>query len=301
LAQLRQPAPAAVAGGGPRLRLLLAEDNLVNQKVALHVLRRLDLAADVAAHGREVLEAVRRQRYDVILMDCQMPELDGYETTRRLRREEADGTYGPRAAHYVVALTANAMAGDREKCLAAGMDDFLTKPMDPEALRQALRRAVAFRRESEALASAMSGGPVAEPPGAVSNPAANPARGADVEAAGGAETLPVLDLAALEALRVPGDPAALGELVELFLVDAPRRVAALAAACGGRDREAARVAAHTLKGSAGNLGARRLAARAAEAEVAAREGAWGMLDRLLPGLEDCLAEARPRFEAARHG
>ncbi|MEP7308908.1 MAG: response regulator [Acidobacteriota bacterium] len=119
-------------------QLLLAEDNIVNQKVALGNLRKLGYEADVAVNGIEVLHAINLRRYHIILMDCQMPELDGYEATREIRRQERPGH-----RHYIIAMTANVMSGDREKCLAAGMDDYVSKPLDRSELRAALERGAA--------------------------------------------------------------------------------------------------------------------------------------------------------------
>ncbi|MDB6170161.1 MAG: hypothetical protein JWM88_3025 [Verrucomicrobia bacterium] len=127
------PAAAQHVNGA---RILLAEDNPVNQKVALYMLARLGSRADTAADGLEALEAVRRQDYDVILMDVQMPEMDGLEATRRIRAEQPAGRPRP----WIIALTANAMEGDREDCVRAGMDDFLTKPMKPPELAAVLAR-----------------------------------------------------------------------------------------------------------------------------------------------------------------
>jgi PAS domain S-box-containing protein len=118
-------------------RLLLAEDNPVNQEVALGNLRKLGYHADVALNGLEVLDAMETKHYDIILMDCQMPELDGYETTRQLRQRERGGH-----RTRIIAMTANAMLGDREKCLAAGMDDYVSKPLHRAELRAALERQV---------------------------------------------------------------------------------------------------------------------------------------------------------------
>ncbi len=118
-------------------RILLAEDNVVNQKVALLMLRKLGYRADVAANGHEVLAAVQRQPYDIILMDVQMPEMDGFEATRQLRVNTPSGASG----QWIIALTANAMQGDREACLAAGMDDYLSKPIKQPDLQAALQRA----------------------------------------------------------------------------------------------------------------------------------------------------------------
>jgi CheY-like chemotaxis protein len=116
-------------------RILVAEDTPVNLILALKVLERLGYRADRASNGLEVLEAVRRAPYDLILMDCQMPEMDGYEATRRIRMREKPGEH-----IRIVAMTANAMKTDREACLAAGMDDYVSKPISFEALKEALRR-----------------------------------------------------------------------------------------------------------------------------------------------------------------
>jgi CheY-like chemotaxis protein len=116
------------------LRILLAEDNVVNQKLALRLLSQMGYRADVASNGIEAVESVARQRYDVVLMDVQMPEMDGLEATRRIIANGQRGATPPR----IVAMTANAMTGDRDECLAAGMDDYVTKPIRVEALVEAL-------------------------------------------------------------------------------------------------------------------------------------------------------------------
>ncbi len=132
------PVMRAPGGAAPEflpLKLLLAEDNLVNQHVALAVLRKLGLRADLAANGREAVEAVEAVAYDLVLMDCQMPELDGFQATRRIREREGDARRVP-----ILAMTANAMQGDRERCLESGMDDYLPKPVTLASLKTALRR-----------------------------------------------------------------------------------------------------------------------------------------------------------------
>jgi PAS domain S-box-containing protein len=133
-----------LAGTPPPLRILLAEDNPVNQKVALHMLGRMGYRADTAANGVEALAAVRRQPYDVILMDVQMPEIDGLEATRRIRADSSLAASSP----WIIALTANAMKEDRERCMQAGMDDYVSKPLRADQLAEVLARA---RRPAVAL------------------------------------------------------------------------------------------------------------------------------------------------------
>jgi PAS domain S-box-containing protein len=136
MASLLPPPPAMPASFNPD-RILLAEDNAVNQKVALLMLNKNGFRADVAANGLEVLEAVRRQSYDVVLMDVQMPEMDGIEATRRLKQVRPDPAQRP----WIIAVTANAMEGDREICIEAGMDDYISKPIKIPELLAALERA----------------------------------------------------------------------------------------------------------------------------------------------------------------
>ncbi|NUM56103.1 MAG: response regulator [Candidatus Hydrogenedentes bacterium] len=117
------------------MRVLLAEDNAVNQKVALLMLERLGCSVDVAGNGKEAVSMVQRNAYDLVFMDCQMPEMDGYEATGEIRRAQAESERIP-----IVAMTANAMQGDRERCIESGMDDYISKPINPDAIRAVLRR-----------------------------------------------------------------------------------------------------------------------------------------------------------------
>ncbi len=130
--------PPVVAKTQSSVRVLLAEDNLVNQKVALHMLAVLGYRADIAANGIEVLQALERQPYDIILMDVQMPEMDGLEATRRIVALQSDRAKRP----WIIALTANAVQGDREICLEAGMDDYISKPIKKQELADALKKVV---------------------------------------------------------------------------------------------------------------------------------------------------------------
>src|SRR5262249_28224669 len=131
-------APEAVAAPAVQpisAGVLLVEDNTVNQQVALGMLRVLGCRVEIAGNGREALDRLARERYDIIFMDCQMPEMDGYVATAELRRREGTSSRTP-----VVAMTAGAMEGDRETCLAAGMDDYVTKPLEMATIGSVLRR-----------------------------------------------------------------------------------------------------------------------------------------------------------------
>ena len=128
--------------------VLVVEDNPVNQKVSTGMLRKLGLCSEVAGNGVEALEALERRGFDLVLMDCQMPEMDGYEATRRIRAHAAK--LGAESEHLpIVAMTAHAMTGDRERCLAAGMDDYVTKPITVERLKEVIGRWLARQEESE--------------------------------------------------------------------------------------------------------------------------------------------------------
>jgi PAS domain S-box-containing protein len=135
-------AAAASPAVGLKMRILLAEDNIVNQEVAQGLLRKLGYHADAVVNGAEALEAMKRVRYDVVLMDCQMPELDGYEATRHIRQleQKRNAPFDWKAPVYIIAMTANAMQGDREKCITAGMNDYLSKPVRQNELKAALER-----------------------------------------------------------------------------------------------------------------------------------------------------------------
>jgi CheY-like chemotaxis protein len=129
-----QPGPQTKFDGG-HLRVLVAEDNVINQKVAVRILERMGIRADVAANGREVIEMMRILPYDVIFMDCQMPEMNGYEAATEIRRREASGRH-----IAIIAMTAEVLADARERCLASGMDDFVPKPIRIESLVEALKQ-----------------------------------------------------------------------------------------------------------------------------------------------------------------
>lgn len=146
--------------GAQKLSILLAEDNPVNQKVALLFLRRLGFTADLAVDGLEALSAINRQTYDLVLMDLQMPEIDGFEVTRRIRSQlSAD------QQPAIIAMTAHALLGYRERCLEAGMDDYLSKPIQFEQLHAALERVEARHAKAAELAPEGDGKSAIEPAG----------------------------------------------------------------------------------------------------------------------------------------
>ena len=241
--------------GKRRMRILLAEDNPVNQRVVLKTLEKMGYGADAVANGSEALDALAREPYDLVLMDVQMSEMDGVEATRRIR----DGGSVVRDHGVpIVALTAHAMAEDREACLAAGMDDYLSKPLRPDEL-------------ARVLAQWTGAGPVGELMVGASKRAR--ARAATVSPAppeGSAEAS-VFDEDVLLKL-LSGDRGAVAEIMGEFLVDVPRQIEALRLALAAGDLRLVRRQAHTVKGAAANVGAEALRAAAYRLERVADDG-----------------------------
>ncbi len=237
------------------LRILLAEDNAVNQKVALRLLERLGHGADVASNGLEAIEALERSQYDVVLMDVQMPELDGLDASRRICDRWPDTR--PR----IIAMTANALPEDREACFAAGMDDYVAKPIRPDALAEALRRVRQVGRH-------------ATPP---------------AEDAGGR-----LDSVALESLRELGGDEFVAEGIDTFLADVETLLATLRRALDEGNAAEVRRMAHTLKSNGATLGATEFAELCRALEKQAKDG------RLedAPGLVARIEEERGSLELA---
>jgi CheY-like chemotaxis protein len=244
-------------------RVLVAEDNEVNQKVAVRILEKLGYRVDVADDGREALEACAQTRYDAVLMDGQMPGLDGYEVTRRIRAREGRGERLP-----IIAMTASAMKGDREKCLEAGMDDYVSKPVTPEGLQAVLLRWVGA-------------------------PAAPAEKAATASSAAG----DLLDDAVVRSLMsVDDDGTLMDEVVATFLKIAPVRLAAIRRAAKGHPAQLER-AAHSFLGSCGNLGCRRMADLCARLEVLGRSGSTEGAAGLAAALENEYAAVKPHLEA----
>ncbi len=222
----------APPGETRQLRILLVEDNTVNQRVALLQLRKLGYVPDTALNGEQAVTAVQTRPYDVVLMDCHMPVMDGYTATQCIREWEQQNQ---RPRLRILAMTADAGRGDAEHCYAAGMDDFITKPVHLPELNAALERV-------NASAIAIASSPELPLPRAMEDAA-----------------LDFSVLASLRDLSEPGQPDPVVELIDLFLEDAPDRLHAMQTSLDRRDAEALKIAAHSLKGSAKNLGARPLA------------------------------------------
>jgi PAS domain S-box-containing protein len=246
------------ANGVRRLRILVAEDNPVNQRVAIRLLEKGGHAVTLANHGGEAVVALDRGEFDLVLMDVQMPEMDGFEATRVIREREAGtGRHIP-----IVAMTAHAMKGDRERCLAAGMDDYLAKPVQ----RSELDRVLAW----------VAGAPATAP-----------------KESAPAEPVAFDRTSALE--RLGGDEALFAEVAGLFLTDAPQQLEDIRRAVAARDAGALRRAAHSLKGAAAYVGgmaassvAHRLELLGAENDLRAAPDALKALDHEINRLTSAL-------------
>jgi signal transduction histidine kinase/CheY-like chemotaxis protein len=267
-------------------KVLLVEDNPVNLLVAQRLLGVLGVGCDTATSGEAALLRMEAGHYQLVLMDCQMPVIDGYTATRRWRERETEA--GDVSHLPIIAMTANAMAGDRQKCLDAGMDDYLAKPVTRGQLESCLRRWLPTMGErqqdvpgapvpsgrsgdrdaaddAQSAPAAATSAPAAAPP-APAAPAPVPAPAADDRAP---PTEPVLDAEALDELyEVIGEDAS--HIVRVFLEDAPRVLHELEQAALAPDYAALRDAAHSLKSSAANLGAMALSAAARRLELGAR-------------------------------
>jgi signal transduction histidine kinase/CheY-like chemotaxis protein/HPt (histidine-containing phosphotransfer) domain-containing protein len=244
----------------PGLKLLVAEDNVINQKVALSLLKKMGLSADVAADGSEALEAVKARHYDAVLMDWHMPEMDGIECAAAIRRLE-----GPASLVPIIAVTASVSDEDRQRCIEAGMNDFVSKPLRPEELSAAIQRCCDV------------------PEWGKDKPAAErPAEAGVTAKAAAAEELPPLDLAA--GIERHGTREFWCELAGIFLEEVPKRIGALRAALAAGDLRGVGDEAHGLKGSSGEMVAQPLRQACMDLEQAARAGESGKLPGLLEAL-----------------
>jgi CheY-like chemotaxis protein len=256
------------------LSILIAEDLPVNQKLMLRMLGRMGYRADVANHGLEVLEALGRRSYDMILMDVQMPEMDGLEASRRIGEMDL-GDRRPR----IVALTANALMEDRQACRASGMDDYLSKPVQVKELQVVLERCGRWAQDR-----ARTTGPAEAAPEAAMPPAA-----------------PMIDPTVLETLRQMGTGSGadvIGDQQRLFRADGDPLLLAMREAVERGDASGLKQAAHSLKGAASNLGASALAVSCGRLEAMGRADSIGDADTVLPGLEQQYHAVCAALEAA---
>jgi CheY-like chemotaxis protein len=236
------------------LRILLAEDNAMNRKVALGLLKRLGYSADVASNGLEALEALARQPYDVVLMDVQMPELDGLDASRRICAQ-----WPPESRPHIVAMTANALPEDREACFSAGMNDYVAKPIRAGELVAALGRVKPLQTGDAGAAQS--------------------------DDAGSPESEVSLEAVALQNLRDLGGEDFLIEVIDLFLADAPTLLTSLRGSLERQDTEELRRAAHTLKSNGSTLGATAFAILCRTVEQRAKDGHLDGMSRLVDQIE----------------
>jgi two-component system sensor histidine kinase/response regulator len=251
-------------------RILIAEDNAVNQKVAMKMLERLGYRADVATSGQDALEALSRFTYAAVLMDVQMPGMNGYEATAEIRRrEEKRDRRTP-----IIAMTANAMQGDRETALEAGMDDYVPKPVRREELEAVLKRWIPEEGAGAAIPE-----------------------GDDELTVATEGTEGPLDRNVIESLRELGGSEMLSELGQMFFDDARSSLATLRKALEEGDASTVERVAHTLKGSSGNMGAPRMASLCAKLQDAGASGDLSSSSELLERLEVEFERVRPALEA----
>lgn len=250
------PNPLALAATGGQV--LLVEDNPVNREVAIGLLELLGYHVDMAEQGRQACDLSATRTYDVILMDCQMPVMDGFAATAAIREREQQ-THGTRTP--IIALTANAMEGDRDRCLAAGMDDYLSKPFSHQALAEMLVRWCSSPHSQQATC-----------PETVPTTATNPAEAPKslVPPLPPPEPVDRTAWASIAALQRPGQPNVLHKVIGMYLTSSQTQVTQIRQALQGQEYQTIRALAHTLKSSSTTLGAHRLAALAKQLE----ETAW---------------------------
>jgi two-component system, sensor histidine kinase and response regulator len=265
-----------------RLKVLLAEDNPVNVEVASAMLEGLGLEVQRACNGEEALAAARASEFDLVLMDCQMPVMDGMAATAEIRRHEQQR--GRARQLPIIAITANALQGDRESCLAAGMDDYLSKPFTQTMLAETLGRWIALPRAAlvhhgdARKAAASTAVTAAMPAGAAAAPAATPA-----PPAGASINRHALD--AIRALSADKGEALLQRVLHAFIDDTPGHLATLRDAIAARNAGSVRKVAHSLKSSSANVGADTLAQLSKDMEQLGRNDTTSGAAALLAAME----------------
>ena len=258
-------------------RILLVEDNLVNQQVAVGLLGRYGWHPDVVANGQEAIDALSTSPYDLVLMDVQMPVMDGMTATRTLRAGQSGAL---RTDVPIIALTAHARAEDARACLEAGMDDYLSKPIDPEALRKMV----------EKWLPAQASGPGAPPADARAQDVRLVEPGASGAGPSGFSKAVLIQ-------RLGGDPVFTDQVLGLFLADAARRMALLQDHLAAGNAQGAQLEAHTLKGASANIGAEAFRQVATTLEHAAKGRDLAQVTLLLPGLQQAYDQFKADLEA----
>jgi CheY-like chemotaxis protein/HPt (histidine-containing phosphotransfer) domain-containing protein len=248
------------------VRILLVEDNVTNQQVALGILKKLGLTADAVAHGGAAVDAVRQLPYDLVLMDVQMPEVDGLEATRRIR-DPREGALNPGIP--IIAMTAHAMQGDRETCLAAGMDDYVAKPVSPQALARIMQKWLVRGPDSS----------FPPPQGKTSGQTPSPME--DIPS----EKNKIFNRSALLG-RLLGDEALMKRVLSEFLMDMPSVIAGAREAVKQANTKDAGTLVHKIAGAAANIDAGAFHRVASDMERAARTGDPETLKKLMPTLEN---------------
>ena len=248
------------------LRILIAEDNPVNQKLLVRLFQQMGYRTDVAANGLEVIDALGRQSYDMVFMDVQMPEMDGIEATKKILRD-----IPVERQPVIVAVTANALEGDRQRCLDAGMHDYISKPIRIETLQETIRHWAGMRKEKQRAEDTVSS----------------------------AEDLLDMDtVETLTSVAATGDSGMLEELLSILESQTPQLVREIAEAVDADDVTAARRAAHTLKGSALNLGAGAMADVCLKMERAAEQGELHRMHDLLTVVQHVFRQTVPALRRA---
>lgn len=280
--QAPSPLPVSLSG-----HVLLAEDNAVNREVALGMLEMLDCRVLAVEHGRLAIEAVAAQHFDLILMDCQMPEVDGFRATALIREHEASAT--PSRHIPIVALTANAMEGDRARCLAAGMDDYLSKPFTLQSLQDMLSRWIPVKSTGLPPVSHPATPRKTEPPETTSFPEPLP------------ELLDTQAWKAILALQRPGQPDLLAKILGLYLKDSYELVDKIQAAVTDRNARLLQEAAHSLKSRSATLGAHQLAQLCQQLELAGRTQSFKQTEQRVDQLTKVFAETCALFRQELKG
>jgi CheY-like chemotaxis protein len=273
--------PFIARDAGGQQKVLIVQDGRINRRVATLQLVTLGYLAEPVESGEQALEALANDRYDIVLMDCDMPGMDGYETTRQIRIGEGSATHT-----VVVAMTAHAMEGARAKCLAAGMDDYISKPVKIGVLGAIIERWCGPLRIA--------------PPAAVEAIVQELAFGPELDASAPEfdVSAPEFDVSAIDELQTisSANPVVVREIIDMFLADLPEQVALIKFSQASGDLPAVGAVAHSLKGASQGVGASRLADVCTHLEIFARAGSALRVSALTDRLEKETALLRPLLE-----